>query len=198
MKPLAAFLFFLLLPLTGAHAQQAPAGQPPTTDDPNYRRPSTASLPPFNLGYFEGTWTVDWDVPDSVFGDGGQITGTETFKCDASGLTCESVVKEETPGGPVTLQARMRYHASTRTITRDEKDSRGFSVHYVGHVSSDQGLYQIAWTGDPFRYKGKRIALNSAASLSAPTAFRVRMQISVDGQPATNYGSPWWRLRPNP
>lgn len=198
MKPLAAFLFFLLLPLAAANAQQTPAGQPPTTDDPNYRRPSTASLPPFNLGYFEGTWTVDWDVPDSVFGDGGQITGTETYKCDANGLTCESMVKEETPGGPVTLQVRMRYNASTRTITRDEKDSRGFSVHYVGHVSSDQGLYQIAWTGDPFRYKGKRIALKSAASLSAPTAFRVRMQISVDGQPATNYGSPWWRLRPNP
>lgn len=197
MRPLAAFLFVMLLPLA-AHAQQPPAGQQPNTDDPNYRRPSTSSLPPFNLGYFEGTWTVDWDVPDSVFGEGGEITGTETYKCDAGGLTCESVVKEDTPGGPVTQQVRMRYNASTKTITRDEKDSRGFSVHYVGHVSSDQGLYQIAWTGDPFRYKGKRIAFKSAASLSAPTAFRMRLQISVDGEAPTNYGSPWWRVRPNP
>jgi len=196
MKPLAAFLFFMLLPL--AANAQPPAGQQPNTDDPNYRRPSTSSLPPFNLGYFEGTWTVDWDVPDSVFGEGGQITGTETYKCDANALSCESTVKQETPGGPVTQQVRMRYDASTQTITRDEKDSRGFSVRYVGHVSSDQGLYQIAWTGDPFRYKGKKIALKSAASLSAPTAFRVRMQISVDDQPATNFGSPWWRLRQIP
>ena len=196
MKPLAAFLFFMLLPL--AANAQPPAGQQPNTDDPNYRRPSTSSLPPFNLGYFEGTWTVDWDVPDSVFGEGGQITGTETYKCDANALSCESTVKQETPGGPVTQQVRMRYDASTQTITRDEKDSRGFSVRYVGHVSSDQGLYQIAWTGDPFRYKGKKIALKSAASLSAPTAFRVRMQISVDDQPATNFGSPWWRLRQTP
>ena len=196
MKPLAAFLFFMLLPL--AANAQPPAGQQPNTDDPNYRRPSTSSLPPFNLGYFEGTWTVDWDVPDSVFGEGGQITGTETYKCEANALSCESTVKQDTPGGPVTQQVRLRYDASTRTITRDEKDSRGFSVHYVGHVSSDQGLYQIAWTGDPFRYKGKKIALKSAASLSAPTAFRVRVQISVDDQPATNFGSPWWRLRPTP
>ena len=196
MKPLAAFLFFMLLPL--AANAQPPAGQQPNTDDPNYRRPSTSSLPPFNLGYFEGTWTVDWDVPDSVFGEGGQITGTETYKCDANALSCESTVKQETPGGPVTQQVRMRYDASTQTITRDEKDSRGFSVRYVGHVSSDQGLYQIAWTGDPFRYKGKKIALKSAASLSAPSAFRVRVQISVDDQPATNFGSPWWRLRQTP
>jgi len=196
MKPLAAFLFFMLLPL--AANAQPPAGQQPNTDDPNYRRPSTSSLPPFNLGYFEGTWTVDWDVPDSVFGEGGQITGTETYKCDANVLSCESTVKQETPGGPVTQQVRMRYDASTQTITRDEKDSRGFSVRYVGHVSSDQGLYQIAWTGDPFRYKGKKIALKSAASLSAPSAFRVRVQISVDDQPATNFGSPWWRLRQTP
>jgi hypothetical protein len=197
MKSFAAFLLVMLLPLT-ATGQQPPAGQQPNTDDPNYRRPSTASLPPFNLGYFEGTWTVDWDVPDSVFGEGGEITGTETYTCDANGLSCESVVKERTPGGPVTQQVRMRYNASTRTITRDEKDSRGFSVHYVGHVSSDQGLYQIAYTSDPFKFKGKTLKLSIAASLSAPTAFRQRMQLAVDKEPATNYGSPWWRLRPNP
>ena len=197
MRPLAAFLFGMLLPLTLANAQ-APAGQPPNTDDPNYRRPSTASLPPFNLGYFEGTWTVDWDVPDSVFGDGGQITGTETYKCAADALSCESVVKMDTPGGPVTQQVRMRYNAANRTITRDEKDSRGFAVRYVGHVSSDQGLYQIAYASDPFKFKGKTLKITIAASLSAPTAFRQRVQLAVDKEPPANYGSPWWRIRPNP
>jgi hypothetical protein len=195
MKPLAALLFVLMMSTAGA-AQQAPAGQPPNTDDPNYRRPSAPALQPFNLGYFQGTWTFDWDVPDSVFGEGGPITGTETYTCDDRGLSCESIVKAESPAGAFTQQVRLRYNDATKTITRDEKDSRGFAVHYVGHVSSDQGLYQIAYTSNPFKYKGKTLKLTSASSLSAPTAFRMRVQLAVDNQPSTSYGSPWWRLRP--
>jgi hypothetical protein len=192
------FFVTLLLALTPAIgiAQQAPAGQPPNTDDPNYRRPSTSSLPPFNLGYFEGTWTVDWDVPDSIFGDGGEVTGTETYKCDERGISCESVAKLASPGGAYTQQVRLRYNEATKTITRDEKDSRGFAVHFVGQVSSDQGIYQIAYTSDPFKYKGRTLKLTIAASLSAPTAFRQRVQLGVDREPAANFGSPWWRLRP--
>jgi hypothetical protein len=197
MKPAAVLLLVLSMPFAMA-ARQAPGGQPPNTDDPNYRRPSTASLPPFNLGYFQGTWTVDWDVPDSIFGEGGEITGTETYTCDERGLTCESVFKATGPSGAYTQQVRLRYDEARRTITRDEKDSRGFAVHLVGTVSSDQGLYQIGYSSDPFRYKGKTIKLTIAASLSAPTAFRQRVQLAVDNQPPTSYGSPWWRIRPTP
>ena len=197
MKALAGLLISVLLPVA-ALAQQAPGGQQPNTDDPNYRRPSTASLPPFNLGYFEGTWTVDWDVPDSVFGEGGEVKGTETYTCDERALSCQSVVKLDSPSGPYTVQVRLRYDAAKRTITRDEKDSRGFAVHYVGHVSSDQGLYQIAYASDPFKFKGKTLKMTIAASLSAPTAFRQRVQLAVDKEPPANYGSPWWRIRPNP
>ena len=157
-----------------------------------------SALPPFNLSYFQGTWTVDWDVPDSVFGEGGGIIGTETYTCDSRGLSCESIVKAQAPGGAFTQQVRTCYDESTSTITRDEKDSRGFGVHYVGHVSSDQGLYLIAYTSDPFRYKGKTLRMTSVASLSAPTAYRLRLQLSVESEPAANFGSPWWRKRQGP
>lgn len=196
MKSFAALLIVLLTPIAGI-ARQAPAGQRPTTDDPNYRRPSASALPPFNLGYFEGTWTVDWDVPDSIFGEGGEITGTETYTCDAKALSCQSVVKAQAPSGAFTQQVQLRYNEATKTITRDEKDSRGFVVRHVGHVSSDSGLYQIAYVSNPFKYKGKTLKLTSAASLSAPTAFRMRVQLAVGDEPPTSFGSPWWRLRPS-
>src|SRR5262249_18097980 len=34
----------------------------------------------FNPEYFTGTWTLEWEVPDSVLGAGGVLNGVLTFK----------------------------------------------------------------------------------------------------------------------
>jgi len=184
-------LLLVGLPLSGAAQQPRPPEQ--RSDDPDYRRPSSGSIPPFRLDYFAGTWTFDWDVPDSIFGEGGTITGTETFTCSADGKSCDSILKGTTPSGSFTQTARLMYDENAHTLTRVEKDSRGFEVRYAGQLSSDQGFHQISYTSSPFRYQGKSVQLKTSASLTAPGACRVRFQLSVDDGPFESFGNPWWR-----
>jgi hypothetical protein len=41
--------------------------RPTTKDDP---------IPPFDPDYFVGTWVMEWEQPESPFGNGGMLTGT--------------------------------------------------------------------------------------------------------------------------
>jgi len=40
----------------------------------------TDPMPPPNLDYFIGSWSFDWNVPESPLGPAGKMKGTETFK----------------------------------------------------------------------------------------------------------------------
>lgn len=179
--------------VAGAAQQTRPPDQ--RADDPEYRRPS-GSIPPFRIDYFSGTWTFEWDVPDNVFGSGGTITGTEAFTCHADGKSCDSTLRAESPDGAFTQTVRITYDEGAHTLTRTEKDSRGFEVQYAGQLSSDQGFHQIAYASAPFRYKGKSVQLKSVLSMTAPGAYRARFQLSEDGGPFESFGIPWWRKTP--
>ena len=190
---LLAVLPLLLLSATAALSQQQPGGQSTNPlDELNYRRPS-AGPPPFKINYFQGVWKFDWIAPDSIFGSGGDVSGTEDVQCNPDGLTCEGSIRAETPDGPYTQQVRLRYDESTQMLTCDETDSRGFRVHQVGHVSSDTGIYLISYASDRFTFHGKVVRLKSTASVTAPTAYSVRIQISLDDSDFENLGNPRWR-----
>jgi hypothetical protein len=64
-----------------------PAAQPPA-------RPTDPSdpMPPPNLDYFVGTWTFEWNVPESPLGPAGKLKGQETYrKLDST--TWESIME---------------------------------------------------------------------------------------------------------
>ena len=194
---LVAVVSVLLSALAGVRPQQ-PAGQSTNPlDELNYRRPS-AGPPPFTINYFQGVWKFDWVAPDSVFGSGGEVSGTEDVKCNADGLSCEGLVRADTPDGPYTQQVRLRYDESTQTVTRDDTDSRGFTVHQAGHVSTDTGIYLIAFASDGFTFRGKTVRLKSTASVTAPTAYSIRIQMSLDDGEFENLGNPRWRKSATP
>jgi hypothetical protein len=66
-------------------------------------------------------------------------------------------------------------------------------VKYRGQLSSDQGFHQITWTSEPFKLKGRTVQIKSSAAMTAPSAYRMRWQVAVDGGEFENLGSPWWR-----
>jgi hypothetical protein len=185
--------WLIALLLAGFQAPPQAGAQPPAGPEAelNYLR-ETKSQGPLKLAYFVGRWKFDWDVPDSVFGPGGEITGTETYTCSADGTSCESDVKASGPSGPFTQHVQIAYNDVAHEIRRTEKDSRGFEIVNLGRVSGDQGLYQIAYNSSPFTYKGQTIQFKTTASLTGP-AYRLRVQISVDGGPFESFGNPWWR-----
>jgi hypothetical protein len=189
-------ILLVAIPLSGATQQTRPPEQ--RSDDPDYRRPTSGSIPPFRLDYFAGAWTFDWDVPDSIFGEGGTITGTETVTCGPDGKSCDSALKATGPNGSFTQTARLTYDETAHTMTRVEKDSRGFEVRHAGQLSSDQGFHQIAYTSSSFRYQGKTVQLKSSSSMTAPAAYRVRFQLSIDDGPFESFGNPWWRKASGP
>jgi len=172
-------------------AQQR-ATAPSTDSDENYRRPS-GPIPPFTLGYFSGKWTLEWDVPETIFGAGGQISGTEEFHCSPDQTTCDGVLEAEGPDGDFEQKVHLAYDAAGGTVTEDRTDSRGFKIHQVGHVSSDQGFHLITFESAPFDYHGKVVQLKSTVSMTAPSAYRLRVQLSVDHGPFESFGSPWRR-----
>lgn len=186
----------LIWQIAGGAAQQQPPKPPeqrPQDQDPeNYLRPSEP-LPPLKLDYFVGKWTFEWEVPDSVFGPGGTIKGTEVYKPSADGKFIESDVEATGPAGAYKQHVITAYNEAGHVISRLEKDSRGFESLSIGRISTDQGFYLINLESSPFVYQGKPIRLRTVESLMGPAAYRLRVQMSSDGEPFRNLGSPWWR-----
>jgi uncharacterized protein DUF1579 len=166
--------------------QMPDLGRPTKHDDP---------LPTFNFEtYFVGTWTFEWDVPDSPFGPAGTIKGTETYKPGVDGKFYESEYAADGPGGAFKGHAAMVYHPDNKVIARMETDTRGFSLLKSGTIGGDLGGYfTIYYESAPFTAGGKTVRLKTTAMLLSPVNYRVRAQISVDGGPFTNFGNPWYR-----
>jgi hypothetical protein len=182
----------VVLPLVTDAQQPLPRGQMPDLGRPTKK---DDPLPTFDFEkYFVGKWTFEWDVPESVLGPEGRITGTEIVKPGIEGRYFESEYEGQSPQGAFKGRAQTIYHAENKVVTRFESDSRGFSVLKSGAIGGDLGgYYTIYYESAPFTHQGKVVRLKTTTMLLSPVHYRVRAQISVDGEPFTNYGNPWWK-----
>lgn len=144
--------------------------------------------------YFTGTWTFEWDVPDSPLGAGGRITGTETYLPGIEGRFFESQYEGKGPDGAFKGRAVMSYHRDHKVVARTEIDSRGFTLVKSGTVGGDLGGYfTIYYESAPFTHNRKVLRLKTTTQLLSPVHYKVRAQLSVDGGPFVNFGNPWYK-----
>jgi hypothetical protein len=190
------------IPSESARASQqspaSPAGpQLPRSQLPDLGRHTKEgdTEPLFDFGkYFLGKWTFEWDVPTSPLGEGGLITGTDVFTASGDERYYESQLEANGPDGPFKAHSVIIYLRDAKVVSSYETDSRGFSLIKSGPIGGDLGGYfNIHYESAPFTYKTKRIRLRTTTHLFSPLQFNARVQISVDGGPFTNYGSPWWK-----
>jgi hypothetical protein len=187
----AAALVLTAPTLSAQQPAPLPKGQMPVLGRPTE---STDEVPVFSFDdYFPGTWTFEWNVPESPLGPAGPISGTTTYtKVDAT--TYEASTTAEGPSGAFTVKERLVYDAAGKTITKQVTDSRGYTYTSKATVAGDLGgIYNILFTSDAFVAQGKQIQLKEALRTMSPFNYRVSTTVSVDGGPFTNYGTPWWR-----
>jgi hypothetical protein len=182
-------------PTQPASAQQ-PATQQPSSQIPSVGRPtkSTDPLPLFDFDrYFTGRWTFEWDVPESPLGSSGTIKGTTTYKKLADNFF-EAITEATGPAGPLKITETFAYRRENKTLARMVTDSRGFSYIQIGTIGGDLGgYYSVFFESAPFAVKGQTVSLRTTLRLLSPVNYKVESRISVDGGPATNFGSPWWQ-----
>lgn len=192
-----AFAWFVtaLLATGVAHAQpdqSRPQGQIPDLGRPTER---SDEIPLFDYDqYFPGTWTFEWQTPESPLGTGGMIEGTETFTPSADGRNYTSTIKARGPDGPFEVSSTIVYLKSKQSFTRLERDSRGFDFLKVGHIGGDLGgFYTIHYESAPVVIDSANVRLRNITRAVSPLNFKVESRISVDGGPWTNFGTGWWR-----
>jgi hypothetical protein len=179
----------------GATPQQPP--QKPRSQMPDFGRPTQPDdpLPMLDFArYFSGRWAFEWDMPDSPMGPAGHFTGVETYSPGVDGRFFEAEYAGDGPDGHFTGKAVIIYNREAKTLARYESDSRGYSLLLTGTVGADLGgAFTIYSESAPFAYGGKTLRMKLTTSMTSPTAFRVRAQLSENGGPFTNLGNPWWR-----
>ena len=85
---------------------------------------------PFDPDYMVGSWTFDYDIPESALGSGGQISGTATV-VHVDGCLYEGTTQAKGPDGAFTIKSTMVYDPSAHYMVIQEHDSRGFDVPQV-------------------------------------------------------------------
>src|SRR5262249_22955394 len=142
----------------------------------------TDPMPPPNMDYFLGSWSFEWNVPDSPLGPSGKIKGTETYRKILNGAAYESEISGEGPLGPFTARAITAYNEKERQVTRFETDSLGTSLTKSGPIGGDLGgYYSIFWETAPVKKDGKLVKLHGRTLMLSPAHYRVQVQISIDG-----------------
>ncbi len=170
----------------GAAPQQS-AQQPSRPTEP------TDPMPPPNMDYFVGSWTFEWNVPESPLGPAGKIKGKETYKKTSDGVY-ESEIEGEGPEVAFKGRATTNYNEKERQVTRSETGLFGVSLVKTGPIGGDLGgYYTIFWETQPIRKNGKTIKLKGKTLMLSPANYRLQVQISVDGGPYANFGNPWFR-----
>jgi hypothetical protein len=187
MKPILIIaLLILMLPL---HLGAQQTGQNPS-------RPTepTDAMPPPNMDYFVGTWTFEWNVPESPLGPAGKLKGTETYKKLPNSSSYESEIIGEGPAGAIKGKATTNYNEKDRQVTRTESGFFGIPMTKTGPIGGDLGgYYTIFWETAPVKKNGKTVKLKGKTLMLSPAHYRLTVQISVDGGPYTNFGNPWFR-----
>ncbi len=172
--------FILIIALILAAGQQP--SRPTSPDDP---------MPPPNMDYFLGSWSFDWNVPESPLGPAGKIKGIETYKKGRG--VYESVIEGSGPLGDFKGTARTTYDEKEKKVTRTEKSFFGVPITMSGPIGGDLGgYYTIFWESLPIRKDGKTIVLKGKTLMLSPANYRLQVRISVDGGPLTNFGNPWF------
>jgi len=154
----------------------------------------TDPMPPPNLDYFIGSWSFDWNVPESPLGPAGKMKGTETFKKILSGQKYESEINGEGPEGPFQGRAITSYDDKEKVVTRYEVFSYGLTAFKSGSIGGDLGgYYTIYWESAPFTKNSKSIKLKGKTQMLSPAHYRLFVDISIDGGPFTSLGNSWFR-----
>jgi len=187
---------FLLLCATSVAAQQPPAQPPVKGAMPNLGRPTKATdeVPPLDFqGYFSGAWDFEWTVPESALGPAGPVSGTTVYTSLGNGVY-EAASTGEGPNGPFTITERFEYQQDKKLITRQVKDSRGWSYTSTATVAGDLGgIYYLLYESEPFTAGGKTVRLKENVRLLSPFNYRVAITVAEGGGEFSNYGNPWWR-----
>jgi hypothetical protein len=165
--------------------QQQPPARATDPNDP---------MPPPNLDYFVGTWSFEWNVPESPLGPAGKLKGKETYK-KINATTWESVIEGEGPTGALKGTATTVYNEKDKSVSRIETGFFGkVKLKKTGPIGGDLGgYYTIHWESEPLKLDGKLAKLKGKTLMLSPANYRLQVQISVDGGPYTNFGNPWFR-----
>ena len=146
------------------------------------------------MDYFLGTWSFEWNVPESPLGPAGKFKGTETYKKVQNGAAYESEIAGEGPQGAFKGSATTKYDDKEKKVTRTESGLFGVSLIKVGPIGGDLGgYYTIFWESMPVKKNGHIVKLKGKTQMLSPANYRLQVQISVDGEQYTNFGNPWFR-----
>jgi hypothetical protein len=188
------FIVAMFLLQAGLHLSQQTVQQPAQQSPPQTSRPTRPDdpMPPPNMDYFIGTWAFDWNVPESPLGPAGKIEGTEVYKKVNQG-SYESEIDGNGPRGAFKGHATTVYSEKDKMVTRSETGPFGVTLRETGPIGGDLGgYYTIFWESEPITRDGKTVKLKGKTQMLSPANYRLRVQISVDGGPYTNFGNPWF------
>jgi len=176
--------------------QERPTSQVPTLGRPT-RPDDPAPLLDFGR-YFNGTWNVSWEYPESPLGPADVVDGTTTYR-QVGPSTFEASSALTSAAGAFTVKDTFEYQRAEQTITRTVVDSRGFTYTQTGSVTGDLGgQFTIRLDGKPFTHQGQTVRINAVMRLLSPFNFRVQFTLSTGNGPFTNFGNPWWRKETAP
>jgi hypothetical protein len=158
------------------------------------------TTPPPDMDYFLGTWSFEWNVPDSALGPGGKIKGTETYSKILNGAAYESHQQGEGPQGRLQMQAITSYDKNQKLVSRYEIYSNGMSILKTGPIGGDLGgYYTIYWEATPINKDAHVVKMKGKTLMRSPASYRLEVQISTDGGPYVSFGNPWFEKQdPNP
>jgi hypothetical protein len=147
----------------------------------------------FNPSYLVGKWNVDGVVPESPLGPAGEMAGADTVR-HVRDCTYESTLQVKGLGPAFTVKSLIVFDRQAGYLVKLEQDSRGFQILETGVIGGDAGGYfSHHWQSPEFTYKTRRVRLQGTSFFASPENYRVRMQMAVDDQPFTAYGTLWWR-----
>jgi hypothetical protein len=161
-------------------------------------RPTTEKdpPPPFNPDYFVGTWTMEYDAPESPLAPEGAHTGTLVVK-HLDGCFYEGDLTAKGPNGAAyKTRIQIMYDPGAKYLTWIETDSRGYTLFKPGTIGADSGGYFTHYfETQGFKVGGQDIHLKGSTFLASPSNFRIRRSISTGGELYMNLGEMWFRKK---
>ena len=160
-------------------------------------RPTTEKdpPPPFNPDYFVGTWSMEYDAPESPLAPDGVQAGTLTVK-HVDGCFYEGDLVAKGPGGEFKTRIQIMYDPAAKYLTWIETDSRGYTLFKPGTIGADSGGYFTHYfETQGFKVGGQDLHVKGSTFLASPSNFRVRRSISIAGEAYMNLGEAWFRKK---
>ena len=163
--------------------------RPTNPDDP---------APPFNPDYFVGTWTMEYEAPETPLAPEGMHTGILTFR-HVDGCYYEGELAAKDPKGVAyTTKIQVMYDPSAKYLTWIETDSRGYTLFKQGTIGADLGGYFTHYfetQGFKPSKNGPELHVKGSTFVASPTNLRIRRSLSVGGEPYMNIGEMWFRKK---